>query len=95
MPAGMHCQKNFCRETLPVKGGFDRRSFRMKKISKGKRILVACPVGKWNAKAQRCKVGMKLHAILRPIGDPKCRTCAVPSRKQKATRKTASRKARR
>jgi len=87
MPAGMRCQVNFCRETLSPPGGYDRRSFRMKKVGKkGKQILVACPVGKWNGRTKRCKVAMKLHAILRPIGDPKCRSCSISKRKKRRTK---------
>lgn len=77
------CQVNFCRETLNPPGGYDRRSFRMKKLAKGKSVLVACPVGKWDQKKKRCRVGTRTHAILRPIEDPKCRACALPTRKRR------------
>lgn len=52
---------------LQPKGKFDRRSFRTKILPQGRRLVVGCPKGKYNAKQQRCKVGTQAQKILKPI----------------------------
>jgi hypothetical protein len=42
----------------------DKRSFRTKHISKGRRLLICCPVGKF--KKGRCRVGTRAKAMLIP-----------------------------
>lgn len=45
----------------PTKAKCDRRSYRTKKVAKGKVLLTfCCPRGKWAPRSQRCKAGMKL-----------------------------------
>jgi len=58
----IHITKNYIRKRIVSPKKFDKRSFRIKKISKNKKIIVACPKGKF--KKNRCSVGMKLQAIL-------------------------------
>jgi hypothetical protein len=43
---------------------FDKRSFRVKTLSRRKKLVVACPKGKWSPKSRWCKVGMRAQAVL-------------------------------
>lgn len=42
----------------------DKRSFRTKPLPGGKKLRVCCARGDWNAKAGRCRTGMKGQAII-------------------------------
>ena len=59
--------KNYirCRKQNPKK--FDKRSFRIKPVSKKTKIVLACPKGKYNAKKERCKGKLKLQSVLKKI----------------------------
>lgn len=67
----------FCEERLAPKTQFDKRSFRYKKSGKAW-VLVACPKGKWNTKAARCRVGMRAHKLLAP---PKGKSCPIGAKR--------------
>lgn len=40
----------------------DKHSIRTKQIGKGKSIIVGCPVGKYDHKKEKCKVGTQTQA---------------------------------
>jgi len=49
------------------KENFDPRSFRTIPLGKsGKKAVVGCPVGQWQPRKKRCKVGMKIQKKLIP-----------------------------
>lgn len=48
--------KNKCKKVLS-KRKYAKGSARWKKVSKSTILLIACPVGKWNVRTKRCKVG--------------------------------------
>jgi len=56
----------FKERILKPKAFFDRRSFRLKS-SGASHLLVGCPVGQYQPKKKRCKVGLRTHAILTPV----------------------------
>jgi len=58
--------KGFKRKALMPKGRCAPDSFRTKKLTKGRRLVVCCVRGKWDAKKQRCKVGTQGQALLTP-----------------------------
>ena len=60
----LHTTKNYIRKRIVNPNKFDKRSFRIKQISKNKKIIVGCPKNKFNKRKNRCEVGMKLQAIL-------------------------------
>lgn len=41
----------------------DRRSFRVKVLSRNKRVVICCKAGSWDEKRQRCKVGTRAAKI--------------------------------
>lgn len=45
---------------------FDKRSFRIKDVGRPghTKIIIGCPIKKYDAKKKRCKVGMRLQAVL-------------------------------
>ena len=45
---------------------FDKRSFRIVDVGRPEhhKIIIGCPKGKYDAKKKRCKVGMRLQAVL-------------------------------
>lgn len=43
-----------------------RGSFRMKKIGKGKMLVICCPKGEWMPRSKRCRVGTRAQSILKP-----------------------------
>ena len=63
----------YCERLENPKRIFDPRSFRWKIVSKKVRVLVGCPVGKWQSRKQRCKVGMKAYKVLKTAGRARCR----------------------
>lgn len=65
-------QKNYCREELAPSKSFDKRSFRTKRLERGRLLVVGCPVGEWRPRLKRCDVGVRAQALLRPIQDAKC-----------------------
>lgn len=60
---------------MPVPKGFTekkvrgvtcaRGSYRTKKLSKSKRLIVCCPKGPGHWKRGRCRVGMRAKAVLK------------------------------
>lgn len=60
------CSANFCREQLAPVSKFDRRSFRTKVLPRGRRLVLGCPVGKWQPRKARCTIPMQAQAMLRP-----------------------------
>jgi len=61
---GCEVRKNYrhCRKKAP--GYFDKRSFRVKHISKNKMIVIGCPKGHWNNRKKRCKVGTRIQKTM-------------------------------
>ena len=68
------CGRGYCRERLASPKLFAKGSLRT--ITQGGiKIVIGCPVGHWNSKTHRCRVGTRAQTILRPIGHPRCRKC--------------------
>ena len=64
-----HTTKNYVRKRIEDPKNFAPGSFRLKTLTDRKRkLVVACPVGHWNKKTQRCKVGLRAQALLVPKG---------------------------
>lgn len=59
------CGPNWCRERLLPSKKFDPRSFRVKRLSANKMLVIGCPIGKWQPRKKHCSVGTKAQAILR------------------------------
>ncbi len=66
---GKACKKvkNFYHCKIAPKTKFDKRSFRTKKLTKGRRLVIGCPKGKWSPKKSRCKVGTRAQKLLIPV----------------------------
>lgn len=45
---------------------FDRRSFRTVALSGGRKLVIGCPLGAWDARGQFCRVGTRAQALVRP-----------------------------
>jgi hypothetical protein len=62
----VHITKNYKRTRVKDPKKFDKRSFRTKDVGRPghHKIIVACPKGKYNAKAKKCKVGTQVQAII-------------------------------
>ena len=60
-----HRIKNWwhCRKAPP--GRFDKRSFRVKTISRNTKLVIGCPRGKWNNKSKRCRVGTRVQKVMK------------------------------
>ena len=54
-----------CRQAPPSK--FDPRSLRTIPTKSGVKLIIGCPVGKYDAKKGRCKVGTRLQSKLIPL----------------------------
>ena len=54
-----------CRQAPPSK--FAKNSLRTISTKTGVKLIIGCPVGKYDAKKKRCKVGTKLQSKLYPI----------------------------
>jgi hypothetical protein len=54
-----------CERALSPKASFDRRSFRYKRSGRAW-VLIGCPRGQWNARAERCRVGTRAYKLLTP-----------------------------
>lgn len=70
----------FCERKAAPRSAFDPRSFRWVKRGKAK-ILVGCPRGKWDPKAERCKVGTRAYAVLSPAKAGACPAGKRPVKK--------------
>lgn len=57
--------KNYKRYRKADPKKFDKRSFRVKSVSKNTKIIVGCPKGKYSPSRKRCKVGLKIQSILK------------------------------
>jgi hypothetical protein len=78
------CSRSYCRERLAPPAKFDPRSFRTKTLAGGRKLVVGCPKGKWNAKARTCAVGVRAQSLLRPYSNRKCQiACPVRKRRRK------------
>lgn len=54
---------SYCKEEVMPKSHFDPRSFRW--VARGTaRIMIGCPRGKWDDRAERCRVGTRAHVLL-------------------------------
>lgn len=62
---GIECKGNTCRERKASPKRFDKRSFRTKRVAKKTLLVLACPVGKWQPRKERCKVPMQVQSIVR------------------------------
>jgi len=57
----------YIHKVIKNKDEFDSRSFRTIPLGKsGKKAVVGCPVGQWQPRKKRCKVGMKIQKKLIP-----------------------------
>jgi hypothetical protein len=61
----------YCEERLAPKTAFDPRSFRYKRSGKAW-LIVGCPKGQWDPRAQLCKVGTRAHKLLTPAKGKRC-----------------------
>ena len=61
----VHITKNYRRYRQKSPKRFDKRSFRVKQVSKKTKIILACPKGKWSPKTNRCKGNMQVQSILK------------------------------
>jgi hypothetical protein len=59
-------KRRFIHEEICPKELFDVRSFRRVRTD-GHLVTVACPLGKYNAKLERCKVGTRSQNLLHPV----------------------------
>ena len=59
--------KNYFHCVINSKTMFDKRSFRAKKVGRGRIIILGCPKNRWNQKTKRCRVSTKIQKLLRPI----------------------------
>lgn len=57
----------YVRERLMSPKKFDPRSFRTVTTKRGRRIVIGCPTGHYDARTRRCRVGTRAQSILRPI----------------------------
>jgi len=64
---GCHRIKNYvhCRKKNP--SWFDKRSFRVKQVSKNVKIVIGCKKGKWDNKRKRCKIGTRVQKTMRKV----------------------------
>jgi len=61
----------YCERKVAPKKSFDQRSFRW--ITRGKiRLLIGCPRGRWKPRSQRCSVGTRAYAVLKPKKKGRC-----------------------
>jgi hypothetical protein len=77
MKKKIDCRKTVCRERLLNPRAFDRESFRMKRMGKGKYLVIACPKGYWKKRAKRCSVATRAQSIVRQLSHPKCSRCSI------------------
>lgn len=59
---------NYVRERLAEPDKFDSRSFRTKRRGRHL-VIVACPSGRYDATAGRCRVGLRAQAIRHPLSE--------------------------
>jgi hypothetical protein len=75
VPTVIYCE----RKGTISKAQADPRSFRWLESGKAK-VLIACPKGSWNDRAQRCATGIAAYKILTK---PKNGRCKMGARKVK------------
>ncbi len=61
-----HTTKNYIRKRILPPEQFAKGSFRLKPLTEGRKLVIACPIGKWNKKSKRCLVGTVAQALLIP-----------------------------
>lgn len=61
-----HTTKNYVRKRILPPEHFAPGSFRLKTLPRGQKLVIGCPVGKWNKKSKRCLVGTMAQALLIP-----------------------------
>jgi len=75
---------------------FDSRSFRVKNVpGKSHKLVVACPIGSWDAKTGRCKAGMEVQSVLtekKPRGKNPLLMVVPNKKKAKKAKKKPKRK---
>lgn len=76
----------YCRERKAPVSSFDRRSLRTV-IRSGGLVVVGCPRGAWDARAERCRAGTRAQAVLYPMSSPKCRAACQRRRAAPAARR--------
>lgn len=66
MPLMSKSEKSrYLHERLLPKGRFDPKSFRTK-VSGNHRLVMGCPIGKYNNRTGQCKVSMQVQSLLHP-----------------------------
>ncbi len=70
-PRRFDLSSGFLRERIAAPATFDPRSFRTVELPEGRRGVFGCPRGQWDAREGRCKVGVRLQAMLRPVRNPR------------------------
>ncbi len=66
MPREVEITAGYERTRLADPKAFDPRSFRTKTLARGRKLIVGCPKGEWMPRRQRCRVGTRAQALLRP-----------------------------
>jgi hypothetical protein len=64
-PVGRPSRSRFDRERLRSPKDFDPSSFRTK-VSGSHRVVIGCPLGRWDPAHTRCKAGTRAQAVLHP-----------------------------
>jgi len=63
---GRKSRARFTHKRLASPSKFARGSFRTIRLPRGRRLVIGCPKGHWDARAKRCRVGTRAQSILRP-----------------------------
>ncbi len=59
----------YVREKVAEATSFDARSFRTVPTGPDHKVIIGCPVGQWDDKSGRCRVGTQAQSILHPLGE--------------------------
>ena len=67
--------RKWCRQRLEDPKRFDARSFRTVAVPgrKDRKIVTACPAGKYQPRNEVCTVGLKAQSMLLAADDKKCK----------------------
>ena len=66
--------REYCNQRLEDPKKFDKRSLRTVAVPgrPDRKVITGCPVGTWDVKAGKCKVGLKAQALRIAAKDRKC-----------------------